>query len=570
MKAMILAAGLGTRLRPFSLHTPKPLFTINQVPVLDIAIAGLAKAGCRAIIINTHHLAEKIASHVARQKYPIPVLTRYEPEILGTGGGIRNIADFWGDEPLLILNADILCDLDPARVFRFHQNHAYPVTMVMHDHPRFNMVSVDSNDHILALDRRSAVAQDCRQMAFTGIHVLDPVVRSYLPASGFAHIIDTYREMIADGHKVKAFVMTGTYWQDMGTPQDYQAAVFKEMAPLAFERAFNRPARHAIAYRSLHGDGSDRRWHRIEHNSDSLIMVDHDIRMDDRRQEVDAYVDIGRHLAHCGVPVPQIFLFDTFAGMVFLEDLGDQHLQRVIQSSDPARCLQWYRQVIDQWIHMALAGARGFDTDWTFQSARYDRDLILEKECRYFCNAFVRQYLGGRDPYDHLSNEFQALADCVDQTQIMGFMHRDLQSRNIMVKNGRIGFIDFQGGRLGPLQYDLASLLIDPYVALDAGQQEQLKQYAKLALAERHGINPLRFESGYYPCAITRNLQMLGAFAFLSRVKGKIEFEKYIPGAVFSLLKNLKDKRSPTLPGLTALVERIVYERRELWNPSKS
>ena len=88
MKALILAAGFGTRLRPFTEDTPKPLFPIAGRPLLDILIRNLQDAGCEAIIINTHHLYLKIKSFIAKQSYTIPVCTRHEPEILGTGGAI--------------------------------------------------------------------------------------------------------------------------------------------------------------------------------------------------------------------------------------------------------------------------------------------------------------------------------------------------------------------------------------------------------------------------------------------------------------------------------------------------
>ena len=89
MKALILAAGLGTRLRPFTDHTPKPLFTVSGRALLDITIAKLIEAGCTAVMINTHHLHDQIERFVARQIYAIPVQTRYEPRILGTGGASK-------------------------------------------------------------------------------------------------------------------------------------------------------------------------------------------------------------------------------------------------------------------------------------------------------------------------------------------------------------------------------------------------------------------------------------------------------------------------------------------------
>ena len=119
-----------------------------------------------------------------------------------------------------------------------------------------------------------------------------------------------------------------------------------------------------------------------------------------------------------------------------------------------------------------------------------------------------------------------------------------------MVQDERIVFIDFQGGRLGPIQYDLASLLIDPYAALPPAVQEQLFAYGAAMLDSRYGADLERFEKGYRLCAVSRNLQILGAFAFLSRVKGKRQFETYIPAAVSGLARNLT-RATVSLPALT-------------------
>ncbi|MDJ0989934.1 MAG: sugar phosphate nucleotidyltransferase, partial [Desulfobacterales bacterium] len=96
MKALVLAAGLGTRLRPFSERTPKPLFTLDGRPLLERIINQLIAAGVRTIAINTHHLAEQIAAYLAAESFAARIILRHEPEILGTGGAIRNTADIWG------------------------------------------------------------------------------------------------------------------------------------------------------------------------------------------------------------------------------------------------------------------------------------------------------------------------------------------------------------------------------------------------------------------------------------------------------------------------------------------
>jgi aminoglycoside/choline kinase family phosphotransferase len=129
-------------------------------------------------------------------------------------------------------------------------------------------------------------------------------------------------------------------------------------------------------------------------------------------------------------------------------------------------------------------------------------------------------------------------------------MHRDLQSRNIMVKDDRFFFIDFQGGRLGPVQYDLASLLIDPYAGLAAAEQEHLLDYAIRQMARRQTIDPQAFRRRFAFCALSRNLQILGAFGFLSTVKGKKQFARYIPAALRSLASRLAEFGADGFPNL--------------------
>ena len=142
---MILAAGYGTRLRPYTNHTPKPLFSIAGRPLLDEIIRRLQRAGCEAVIINTHHLHRQIEVFLADQDYGLPIYTRYEPEILGTGGAIKNVSDFWDDQPFMVINADIIADIDLAEVYRTHCRRQPPATLVLCDDPRFNSVAVEQD-----------------------------------------------------------------------------------------------------------------------------------------------------------------------------------------------------------------------------------------------------------------------------------------------------------------------------------------------------------------------------------------------------------------------------------------
>lgn len=288
-------------------------------------------------------------------------------------------------------------------------------------------------------------------------------------------------------------------------------------------------------------------------------MADHGIRTGSETEEVDSFIRIGKHLFSKDVAVPAIILSDPFAGLVFLEDLGDLHLQELVlqNKADHEIVLSLYRSVIDQLVHMALAGQHGFDTKWTWQSARYDQTIILEKECRYFVKAFLNRYLDMDVDFETLKNEFVFLAESAVGCTNVGFMHRDMQSRNIMVHQKRCFFIDFQGGRIGPLQYDLASLLMDPYVALSPETISALYNYYVKRLSANEDCDEPTFRKGFETCSITRNLQILGAFGHLSRNKGKTYFETYIPVALQTLLSNLEAYHARNrLPGLRNIVQK--------------
>jgi len=308
----------------------------------------------------------------------------------------------------------------------------------------------------------------------------------------------------------------------------------------------------------LKGDGSERKWYRLTAENRSLVMADHGIREIDETCEVDSFVAIGLHLHKAKIPVPKIHMYDTFSGLVFLEDLGDVNLQALVQKEENEEVIfSHYKSVINHFIDMSVSGSTGFDLSWTYQSEIYDKNLIMEKECRYFVEVFLTGYLGINSNFEDLKDEFSLLADHALVSSFNGFMHRDLQSRNIMVKNGGYYFIDFQGGRMGPIEYDLASLLIDPYVSLPYPVQDQLLEYCIEKLLSSVDFDPDKFRTCFEYCTLTRNLQILGAFGYLSRKMGKTYFEQYIPRAVETLKKNLFSLSGLELPKLTSIVKKI-------------
>lgn len=583
---MILAAGLGTRLLPYTKERPKPLFPIAGRPLLDILIRKLENAGCGAVIVNTHHLAEKIDSILKDQHYSIPIQTRYEPTILGTGGAIKNVEDFWDQEPFIVVNGDILTDIALDIVFAFHKSHGQPVTMVLHDHAQFNSVWVDSDDQIAGFGWAlpDPKRNELRCLAFTGIHVIDPSVLKCMEPGRTFSIIDTYESMIATGIKPRAFVAQGHTWHDIGTIEGYRTAARQTWGQEILSKqvgCVNKPSNETpynaanklergcvsglardidIAWSKLKGDGSDRIWYRACASSTSIILAEHDLNLSlnsgDEACEADSFCAIGAHLRRRGVSVPLIYGYDRPTGLVAVEDLGDTHLQDIIQAAvDPAQVVRHYQNIIDLLVHMATEASGGFDPEWTFQTSHYNRELILERECGYFLEAYLKGYKKLDIHFEDLRRDFENLARGAVATKYVGFLHRDFQSRNIMVKADGYYVIDFQGGRIGPVQYDLASLLIDPYVALPPGIQQDLVHYYIQRLSRRIDVTKELFLDGYRYCSVTRNLQILGAFSFLSKVKNKPIFESYIPAALASLRRNLQRIDPKEVGGLMGIID---------------
>ncbi len=219
MKAMILAAGFGTRLRPLTLLKPKSLFPVLNKPLLAVIIEQLRRAGVAEIAVNTHHLGGNIAAFL--DKYNLPGTTvhvLHEEVILGTGGGLRNARRFLDDAPFLVVNGDIFTTTDLKAAYSFHIASGNTVTMLLHHYPEYNNVLVDNRNSIKGFSFHPD-----GQMAFTGIHVINPAVFSLIPGGIYYDILDTYRALISNGAKLGAFRISGHYWTDIGTIEAYLA-----------------------------------------------------------------------------------------------------------------------------------------------------------------------------------------------------------------------------------------------------------------------------------------------------------------------------------------------------------
>lgn len=308
------------------------------------------------------------------------------------------------------------------------------------------------------------------------------------------------------------------------------------------------------------GDGSDRQFYRLAVGERSLLAILPGAGQPQGMAEARAAYLIGQHFFREGAAVPRIYGFAEECGLILCEDLGDTKLHDLVlrQGAQAEEVEAYYRQALVALAHLQTETRHGFQPDWCWDTPRYDRELMLARESGYFRKALCEDFLGMNDLPQGLDREFVFLAERAAQEPADFILHRDFQSRNLMVCEGKIRIIDFQGARLGPLGYDPASLLIDPYAGLSSDRQQALLGCYLDALAAHIPLDRGRFLEGYYYMALQRNLQILGAFAFLSKNRGKQFFRQFIKPAATTLHEHLAAPQGRDFPCLRAVVEQAI------------
>ncbi len=557
MKALILAAGFGKRLMPYSTTVPKPLFKILGKPVLELQINNLVNAGCTHIYINVHHLHEQITEFVCSRFFKAEIETVHEPDILGTAGAIANLESHLNDQDFFVVNADVVCTIDLKELLHEHRQNLCTATLALHSCPEFNKIRMDEKGFIRSF------SDDKSSLAFTGIQVLSPDIFEHLGAHNYRSSISLYTKLM-DRDLVRGKVFKDHYWADIGTPERFSKCALDHLAA----RALDKPLYHKPQIIQLKGDGSDRIWYRVKIKNRSAIICDHGIRIKNTQapDEFDSFLNLGCHLHDRRVSVPKIIGHDSFSGMIALEDLGDERLDLKLRSLKSFESIiTLYKAVCDELLKFSRDGFYRYNPCWAYQSRYYDVPLIMEKECRYFMDAFVKGLLNLDVSFSEYEAEFNYIAGRALDFPMTGLMHRDCQSRNIMIKDDRVYFIDFQAARIGPIQYDLASLLIDPYVELSGDIRAHLLSYAvERYMPDSPDSWHKEFENCFYHCCITRNFQILGAFSHLGTVKNKPFFLQYIPKAARTLKTSLSNADTSRIPKLIQL-STMIEKRLETW-----
>ncbi len=249
MRAMILAAGLGTRLRPLTADRPKALVEVAGRTLLEITLRRLASFGIREVIVNVHHFADMVVQYLrTNNNFGMQIEISREDILLDTGGGLKKAAWFFlqtGDKvhaPFLLHNVDVISTIDLRRMVQLHLESRALATLAVQDRETSRYLIFDENNQLCGrkAGREQSVemvrpANETKALAFSGIHIISPRFLRMMTEEGGFSIINTYLRLAAQGEKISAFRADEYYWRDLGKPENVlQAArdVESQVLPL--------------------------------------------------------------------------------------------------------------------------------------------------------------------------------------------------------------------------------------------------------------------------------------------------------------------------------------------------
>ena len=618
----ILAAGYGERLQPLTNHIPKPLLPILGKPLLESIIEKIItlpsdKIRIDKIGINLHHKKEAIQEWTEKSPFNARIVLFPENPILDTGGALKNAESFLAGSDFIVHNGYIISDIDIPALAEYHRHHRNLVTLAVHNYPQFNNVVID-REGLLKRVGKSHSLRDAseRVVAFTGIAAYSGKFLNFLP-QGASSIVDAWLKVVACGHRVDTFDVTGCSWSDIGSPAAYVSAnilalrndgeaahivsstlgcdeveldgsiVIGKGVTLGKESSLkncivlpngriesNTNYSNCIigpdyivpidesAFSTVTDKGtligiggSDRRYFRTPKESGTVVL------MECGHEDP----DFSRHIAYTtffskyGIPVPEMFGVDLTNKSVYFEDLGDLSLYTWLKCPRCDRTIEeTYRRVMDILVQLHCEVTEHV-SDCPALADRIFDYAYLRWETDYFAERFLRG-LKKMDIGDAglLADEYHRLAVRTDSFP-KRIIHRDFQSQNIMMTKGGIPrIIDYQGARMAPPAYDVASILWDPYTPLRNDLRGRLLVYYMGRMTEKAGtwFKVAEFVESLVYCRLQRHMQALGAYGFLSTVQGKTYFLKHIPEGL-RLLKEETESVKEEYPVLYDLVAHL-------------
>ena len=248
MKAMIFAAGLGTRLRPLTNDRPKALVEIDGRALLEIALTRLRSFEIHDVIINVHHFADKLVDYLrAHDNFGMNIAISREDVLLDTGGGLKKAAHFFiadpgnsgHDEPILLHNVDVISTIDLRRMAEAHTKNKALATLAVQDRETSRYLLFDEHLQLcgrrIGRDATAEIVRSSRRVqpfAFSGIHIVSPRLLANLTEPGVFSIVTSYLRLAGQGEKILAFRADQYYWRDLGRLEDLKQAAQDLKGPM--------------------------------------------------------------------------------------------------------------------------------------------------------------------------------------------------------------------------------------------------------------------------------------------------------------------------------------------------
>jgi NDP-sugar pyrophosphorylase family protein len=238
MKAMILAAGLGTRLRPLTDDRPKALVEVAGHTLLEITLQRLRQFGIREVIVNVHHFAEMVVEYLKKNdNFGMRIEISREEVLLDTGGGLKKAARFFledasnSDEPFILHNVDVLSTIDLERMVQSHRENQALATLAVQERETSRYLLFDARNQLCGRragrDRKPGIVRACGQtlaLAFSGVHVISPRLLTRMTEDGAFSIITSYLRLSGEGEKIVGFRADEYYWRDLGRSENVMQA----------------------------------------------------------------------------------------------------------------------------------------------------------------------------------------------------------------------------------------------------------------------------------------------------------------------------------------------------------
>ena len=507
-KAVVLAAGHGTRLRPFTCATPKTLMPVWGEPMLARVVKLLRERGVDDIVVNSHHLNEQVRAWVDAYRREaqaagdkVRIKVSYEPEILGNGGVLNPVREWIGNENFYLVSSDIVLENVPDMEAAFAKCASPSVLGCC--------LAIARGPQTIEVEPESGFVTCWKSIdpgangtyTYIGLSILKPAILDYVKPEGFSSIVTAYEKAMMEGKFIKAVKSDDLLWEDAGTIQRY-IDLNRDGETNSFADIPQLKATGAKDFTFLGARGSDR----VFFGCDKGIAILYD---DGNRDENGKYPGHARRLKAHGVPVPEIEVDLPQLKTMVMSHAGEERKMSLAE----------YEKVVET---LAKFNALGAERELPDLLPPFDMETWEWEHGLFAKYCLGANYALGMPAA--VAEELGQVAALLER-EPKALVHRDFQSTNVLWKGDKLTFIDFQGMRLGPAAYDLASLVYDPYVTFADGERRALVSlYAKVSgRPEIEKVLPY--------AAVQRLSQCLGAYGRLASV-GQPQFRKHVVPAL--------------------------------------